>query len=211
MPSPRIGVDESGKGDYFGPLVVAACYVDDAISERLGGVMDSKKLTDAAALRLADIIAEHCPHHVIVWNPAEYNAKYEAIRNLNHLLADGHAAVIDAVMAEAAAELIISDEFARGGAIVKKRLGPQARAAQFVSRVRAEADLAVAAASVLARAGFLRALAELSETYGTTLPKGATVVRPVGEALVRKHGRDVLRQVAKLHFRTTEQILAATR
>lgn len=173
--------------------------------------MDSKKLTDVAALRLAEIIAAHCPHHIIVWKPEEYNAKYEAIRNLNHLLADGHAAVIDALMTLAPAELIISDEFARGGAVVKKRLSERSRSAQFLSRVRAEADLAVAAASVLARAGFLRTLADLSATHGINLPKGATVVRPVGEALVRRHGPGVLRQVAKLHFRTTEQILAATR
>ena len=136
----RIGVDESGKGDFFGPLVVAACYVGPEHYAELEGVKDSKKLTDAVALRLSDAIARTCPHSIISIGPEKYNELYENFKNLNHLLAWGHARAIENVLEIQEAGLVISDQFAAGGAVVKKALFEKGRAVVFESRVRAEAD-----------------------------------------------------------------------
>ena len=206
MSEGHIGVDESGKGDYFGALVIAACFVGPEHLGRIEGVRDSKKLSDAQVKLLAPKIEAACPHTVIAWAPEEYNRKYAAVKNLNHLLAAGHATAIEGVLEQHPATRIISDEFAKGGAQVKKRLGPLGKRCEFVSRVRAESDPAVAAASILARAAFLRILAELSREVGVELPKGATVVLPTARKYVAMHGREALGKVAKLHFKTTGQI-----
>ena len=203
----RIGVDESGKGDFFGPLVVAACYVGPEHYAELEGVKDSKKLTDAVALRLSDAIARTCPHSVISIGPEKYNELYAKFKNLNHLLAWGHARAIENVLEVQDAKLVISDQFAAGGAVVKKALFERGKAVAFESRVRAEADLAVAAASILARAEFLRGLRSLGSRYGMELPKGATNVIGPGKRLVAAKGRDVLPMVAKMHFKTAGQVL----
>ncbi|MEI7576187.1 MAG: ribonuclease HIII [Armatimonadota bacterium] len=203
----RVGVDESGKGDFFGPLVVAACYVGPEHYAELEGVKDSKKLTDAQALALAEKIKRVCPHSVILMNPVKYNELYLKIKNLNHLLAWGHAQAIENVLEKQPADLIISDQFAAGGTVVKSKLKELGRKAQFVSRVRAESDLAVAAASILARAEFLKRLKGLSQEFGIDLPKGATNVIGTGKRFVQMHGAENLGKVAKLHFKTSAQVL----
>ncbi|MCD6051840.1 MAG: ribonuclease [Verrucomicrobia bacterium] len=202
----RIGVDESGKGDYFGPLVIAACYVGAEHLAELEGVRDSKKLTDPIALRLAGKIKATCPHSVIAIGPAKYNELYAKFRNLNTLLAWGHARAIENVLELQPGSLVISDQFAAGGAVVKKALYEKGKGVEFRSMVRAEADLAVAAASVLARAEFLRRLKSLGEEFGIELPKGATNVIPAAQRFVAQHGRDNLHRVAKMHFKTTLQV-----
>src|SRR5947209_8254796 len=106
----HIGVDESGKGDYFGPLVIAACYVGAEHLAELDGVRDSKKLTDAVALKLSDRIRHFCPHSVIAIGPAKYNELYDKFRNLNKLLAWGHARSIENVLEQQPAQLVISDQ-----------------------------------------------------------------------------------------------------
>ena len=203
----RVGVDESGKGDFFGPLVVAACYVGPEHYAELEGVKDSKKLTDAQALALAEKIKKVCPHSVILMNPVKYNELYLKIKNLNHLLAWGHAQAIENVLEKQPADLIISDQFAAGGTVVKSKLKELGRKAQFVSRVRAESDLAVAAASILARAEFLKRLKGLSQEFGIDLPKGATNVIGTGKRFIQMHGAENLGKVAKMHFKTSGQVL----
>lgn len=203
----RVGVDESGKGDFFGPLVVAACYVGPEHYAELEGVKDSKKLTDLQALALAERIKKVCPHSVILMNPVKYNELYAKIKNLNHLLAWGHAQAIENVLEKQPADLIISDQFAAGGTAVKSKLKELGRQAQFVSRVRAESDLAVAAASILARAEFLKRLKGLSQEFGIDLPKGATNVIGTGKRFVQMHGAENLCKVAKMHFKTSGQVL----
>lgn len=203
----RIGVDESGKGDFFGPLVIAACYVGPEHLAELDGVKDSKKLTDAQALKFSNVIRAVCPHEVISIGPAKYNDLYDQFKNLNRLLAWGHARAIENVLEKQPASLVISDEFAKGGGAVKSVLYEKGKQVEFRSMVRAEADLAVAAASILARAEFLRKLKSLSEQFGVELPKGATNVIGPGKNFVKKHGPEALRQVAKMHFRTAGQVL----
>jgi ribonuclease HIII len=207
MDQGRVGVDESGKGDFFGPLVVAACYVGPEHLAELEGVKDSKKLTDKQAIELATQIKKVCPYKVLPLMPLKYNELYAKIGNLNYLLAWGHATVIEDVLNLHPADLIISDQFATGGNVVKSRLKEKGRQAQFVSRVRAESDIAVAAASILARAEFLWRLRELSQQFGIDLPKGATNVIPSGKKFVQLHGPDALKQVAKMHFKTSKEVL----
>jgi ribonuclease HIII len=204
----HIGVDESGKGDYFGPLVIAACFVGPEHLANLDGVKDSKKLTDPQSIALAGAIRATCPFAVVSIGPEKYNELYAKFKNLNRLLAWGHARAIENVLEKQDASLVISDQFAAGGDIVRRSLFEKGRALEFQSRVRAEADIAVAAASILARAEFLMRLKRLGEPYGVQLPKGATNVLPVAKKLVAANGRDVLGKVAKLHFRTTEQVFA---
>ncbi len=209
MSEGRIGVDESGKGDFFGPLVIAACYVGPEHLAELEGVKDSKKLTDPIALRLAEKIKLVCPHAIIAIGPAKYNELYQQFRNLNNLLAWGHARAIENVLEVQPATLVISDQFSHGGAAVKRALFEKGKNVEFRSMVRAEADIAVAAASILARAEFLRRLKRLSQEYGIDLPKGATNVIPTGKRFVAEHGAAALPQVAKMHFKTSAQVLAA--
>lgn len=208
MGSGHIGVDESGKGDYFGPLVVAACYVGPEHLAELDGVKDSKKLTDQAALRLAPVIKRTCPHKVLTIGPEKYNELYGKIRNLNRLLAWGHSRALEDLLERQPADLAISDQFA-DPAYLRSRLFERGRTIELRSEVRAEADIAVAAASVLARAEFLWRLRSLGEAHGVELPKGAgPQVVSVARKLAQKGGLSLLGQVAKLHFKTTDAAIA---
>jgi len=207
MTEGHIGVDESGKGDFFGPLVVAACYVGPEHLAELDGVKDSKKLTDPMALRLAAKIKQVCPYSIVALGPAKYNELYAKFNNLNSLLAWGHARAIENVLEVQPAKMVISDQFAKGGVAVKKALFEKGKQLEFRSMVRAEADIAVAAASILARAEFLQRLRKLGEEFGMELPKGATVVIGPGKKFVAMHGPAALAQVAKMHFKTSAQVL----
>lgn len=205
----RIGVDESGKGDYFGPLVIAACFVAPWHEEFLEGVMDSKKLTDKKALALSGVIKEHCPHSVIAVGPERYNEMHAKMKNLNRMLEWGHAKAIENVLSLEGVETreVISDQFANPAGL-KRVLGLKGLDVDLESRVRAESDLAVAAASVLARAEFLRKLEKLGDEVGVPLMKGAGPgVDQLARNLVRQQGESVLARVAKVHFKTTEKVL----
>ncbi|MFN3682595.1 MAG: ribonuclease HIII [Fimbriimonadaceae bacterium] len=208
MDEGRIGVDESGKGDFFGPLVVAACYVGPEHLAELEGVRDSKKLTDKQADQLARRILRTCPNAVVTIPPAKYNELYGKIRNLNRLLAWAHGRAIENLLQKQDANLIVSDQFATPE-LLRSRLQALGRQANVVSRTKAESDLAVAAASVLARAKFLWQLGDLSKEWGIQLPKGCgRNVLDAGREFVRRHGEANLGQVAKLHFKTRDDILA---
>lgn len=203
----RIGVDESGKGDYFGPLVIAACYVGPEHLAELDGVVDSKKLTDAKALQLDGVIRRTCPHTVVAILPPKYNELYAKIANLNKLLEWGHARAIENVLEVQACDLVISDQFANPAGL-KRALLEKGRKVRLESRVRAEADMAVAAASVLARAEFLRRLKSLGDSIGVPLPKGAGAnVDQTARQIVRTLGAEALPSVAKMHFKTTQKVL----
>ncbi|HZH99120.1 MAG TPA: ribonuclease HIII [Fimbriimonadaceae bacterium] len=207
MDSGHIGVDESGKGDFFGPLVVAACFVGPEHLAELEGVKDSKKLTDPMSLRLADKIKAVCPHSVIAIGPAKYNELYEKFRNLNRLLAWGHARAIENVLELSPCDLVISDQFADPAGL-KRQLFEKGRTIELRSMVRAEADIAVAAASILARAEFLRRLKRLGSDIGIDLPKGASAaVIAAGKRVYQQHGAAGLRTVGKMHFKTAQNVM----
>lgn len=202
----HIGVDESGKGDFFGPLVIAACYVGPEHLAELDGVKDSKKVSDALALRLSDRIRATCPHAVVAIGPAKYNELYAKFQNLNKLLAWGHARAIENVLEQQPAKLVISDQFADPAGL-KRQLFQKAREVELKSMVRAEVDIAVAAASILARAEFLRRLDRLGREFGIQLPKGASNVVPTGKRFVTMHGVAKLSEVSKTHFKTYQAVI----
>lgn len=204
-----IGTDESGKGDYFGPLVIAGVklYPGEEDHLRSLGVRDSKKMSDSTALRLAREIEAECESSVVVIGPERYNELYEKMKNLNHLLAWGHARVIENMLEKSSASRVVTDQFG-DAKYVENALLKKGREVKLEQRHRAESDPAVAAASVLARAEFLRRLERLSNMIGKTLPKGASPeVISVARALVREQGEEVLRRVAKIHFKTTQSVL----
>lgn len=212
-----IGTDESGKGDVFGPLVVCAVAVDPASVQALteAGVKDCKQLSDKKVAELAVRIRRVCAgrYGELVLFPARYNSLYAAMRregkNLNHLMAWAHARVLEDTLEKAPCRFAIADKFA-DVRFVESRLMARGRAIVLVQKPYAERNIAVAAASVLARDSFLRGLAALSDRYGVALPKGAGF--PVQDAIARfveKHGKDVLTEVGKVHFKTFEGVLGS--
>jgi len=207
----RIGIDESGKGDYFGPLVIAAVFVDGTTQGELAlmQVRDSKKLSDGRVLELAPDIKTICPHSIIAIGPQKYNELYAKIKNLNRLLAWGHAKALENLLERGVVcERAISDQFG-DERLILNALQEKGRKIVLEQRTKAESDLAVAAASILARAEFLIRLKRLSTEVGTTLPKGASpAVELAAKMIIKKHGRERLDSVAKLHFKTTQSILA---
>ncbi|HEY5626891.1 MAG TPA: ribonuclease HIII [Nitrospira sp.] len=208
----RIGIDESGKGDYFGPLVIAAVFVDATTQEelKLMQVRDSKKISDGRILEMAPDIKTICPHSVIAIGPQRYNELYAKIRNLNRLLAWGHAKALETLLERVSCDLAIADQFG-DERLILTALQEKGRKIVLQQRVKAESDMAVAAASIVARAEFLTRLKRLSGEIGTTLPKGASpAVELAGKMVVKKHGEARLGTVAKLHFKTTKVVLGGS-
>ncbi len=208
----RIGIDESGKGDYFGPLVIAAVFVTPALEQDLAlmQVRDSKKISDGRILEMAPDIRLLCPHSLVAIGPQRYNELYAKIKNLNRLLAWGHARALENLLQQVECDLAIADQFG-DERLILNALQEKGKQIRLVQRTKAESDLAVAAASILARAEFLQRLDRLSQELSITLPKGASAtVELAGRIVVKKYGRDRLGTVAKLHFKTTKQVLGET-
>lgn len=205
-----IGTDESGKGDFFGPLVIAGVLVTPESVLRLEkiGVRDSKRITDNRVTELGTIIRKQFPNSIVVIGPERYNELYEKIRNLNRLLAWGHARAIENILEKHECQCALTDQFG-DEKFVKNALLEKGKKIELVQRPKAEEDLAVAAASILARGEFVRRLKNLSESCGMDLPKGCTGnIVEVGKRLTEKSGTEILRRIAKCHFKTTKQILA---
>lgn len=208
----RIGIDESGKGDYFGPLVIAAVFVDATTQGELAlmAVRDSKKISDGRILEMAPDIRAICPHSLIAIGPSKYNELYAKIKNLNRLLAWGHAKALENLLGRVSCERAISDQFG-DTQLILNALQEKGRRIVLEQRTKAESDLAVAAASIVARAEFLMRLKRLSDEVGTTLPKGASpAVELAAKMVVKKHGQERLSTVAKLHFKTTKAVLGGS-
>lgn len=210
--SGRIGVDESGKGDFFGPLCIAGVYAsgDEIALLKELGVKDSKNLNDLAIGKIAAKIREKFTYHVVKINPFKYNQLYEQFQNLNRMLAWGHATVIEALVAKTGCNKVIIDQFA-SEYVVKDALKRKKISLDLTQRHRAEEDLVVAAASILARDAFLEGLKSLGNQYHMKLPKGASAhVIAAGVQFAAKNGQQALEHVAKKHFKTLDQILAKT-
>jgi ribonuclease HIII len=208
----RIGIDESGKGDYFGPLVIAAVFVTRETEQELVlmDARDSKRISDGRILEMAPDIRQLYPHSIVAIGPQRYNELYEKIRNLNRLLAWGHARALENLLEHVNCEVAISDQFG-DERFVLNALMQKGKRIRLVQRTKAESDRAVAAASILARAEFLLRLKRLSEEVGTTLPKGASpTVELAARMVIKKHGVDRLKTVAKMHFKTTAAVLAGS-
>ncbi|MCK4933949.1 MAG: ribonuclease HIII [Simkaniaceae bacterium] len=207
--TPRIGVDEAGKGDFFGPLCVGALYADKKGIQTLieMGVCDSKKMKDTKICLLAKKIKEQFDYHLIQLNPSKYNELYSKFNNLNSLLAWGHASAIETVSKKTSCKNVIIDQFANES-VVLLALKKKNLELDLTQRHRGEEDIIVAGASILARACFVEGIQRLGDTYSTILPKGASkAVIASGKKLVDKYGPNILMELGKLHFKTKEQIL----
>lgn len=206
----HIGVDEAGKGDIFGPLVIAGAVVQPEQSSLLQahGVRDSKILTSAQIQHLADWLPNRCPIEVLVLSPADYNAHYAELGNLNQLLGWGHARVIEALYARTGVELALSDQFSERPHI-RQALDAAGCPVRLEERPHAETDLAVAAASICARAAFERALEELRHKSGFHLPFGASdpAIPVILRKVQQRWGEEGLRRIAKLHFKPVKEVL----
>ena len=205
---PHIGVDESGKGDFFGPLVVAAAYVDRDIAKDLRalGARDSKEITsDSAAMALARKIRARLGEErlaIVHIGPEAYNRMYTQMGSINRILAWGHARCIEKLLEKVPdCPRALSDQ-------IQQALMERGRRIVLEQHPRAESDVAVAAASILARGGFLAGMERLEEAAGMKLPKGAAAhVVEAGKKLVAARGGAALAQFAKVHFKTTDDVL----
>lgn len=210
---PRFGVDESGKGDFFGPLCVAGVYVNESVINawKDKGVRDSKDVgSDRRILELAEVIRKTagCVVDTVIIGNEAYNRLYARMRSVNAMLAWGHARVIENLMGKRyqmnpAPVRAISDQFAASKTVIEKALMTGGREIELVQRHKAESDLAVAAASIIARDEFVKGMAKLEQQYQMKFPKGASAaVDAAAKEFVNTRGAGDLVKVAKTHFRT---------
>ena len=210
---PRLGVDESGKGDFFGPLCIAGAYVNESVVKAWAdvGIRDSKNISSDKRIKdLAELIRNTpgCVTTVVPIGNEAYNRLYTKMRSVNTMLAWGHARVIENLMGQRhrmnpPPVRAISDQFAANKETVAKALMTLGRDIELVQKHRAEEDLAVAAASILARHEFVTRLGALEKQYGQEFPKGASAaVDAAAKEFAARHGAEGLAKVAKMHFRT---------
>ena len=168
------------------------------------GLKDSKKLTDSAIKKIAPKIKENSQYSIIVINPAKYNELYSKFKNLNSLLAWGHARAIENILEKGACQSAVSDKFGNES-LIKNALMKKGKEINLIQETKAEDKyIAVAAASILARDEFLRRIKNLSLEYGIQLQKGAgEKVKIQTEEFIKAHGFEKLSNIAKLHFKTT--------
>ena len=208
--TPHIGVDEAGKGDFFGPLCIAGVQAsEEGIKKLLAlGVKDSKQMGDKNILRIASKIRPDFPHSIIRIFPEKYNEMYASFKNLNRLLAWGHSTAIEELVEKTGCRQALIDQFANES-LVETALKKKNLSIALTQRPKAEQDPVVAAASILARAAFVDGMDQLSREVGFELPKGASDrVIEAGRRLMIKMGGESLRKFAKLHFKTYDEILS---
>lgn len=201
-----IGTDESGKGDYFGPLVIAGVLVTDENKDLFCklGIKDSKKLTDNVIKKYAAEIKNNSIFSIVTIMPSRYNELYEKFNNLNKLLAWGHARVIENILEKKPnCEYALSDKFG-DESLIKNSLMQKGQKIILEQKHRAESDVAVAAASIIARAEFVKRMEELSLKFDINLSKGASdIVIKQAKEFLTKYSKTDLKEIAKLHFKTT--------
>jgi len=205
----HIGTDESGKGDYFGPLVTAGFFLPDGQEEILRelGVKDSKRVSDNRVQEISKQLRQEYKYSIVAIGPEKYNGLYQKMQNLNKILAWSHSRVIENILEEIPCSLAITDQFG-DKLFVENALMKRGRHIELVQKTGAEEDMAVAAASILARAEFLRRLSLLSRELGIELPKGSSPRSDeVGVKLVELHGAGALNKAAKTHFKLTKRIM----
>ena len=224
---PHGGSDESGKGDYFGPLVTACCYVDEKLAAALrdAGVKDCKQMSDKAVLTIGAKVRQLLGpqrYSVVKIGPSTYNRLYAKIKNINRLLAWSHGTCIEALLEkQTTCPKVVVDQFAPTETVIKRALKERGRKITVDQHHKAESDIAVAAASVVARELFLRDLIKALPEYGLeaataenpvgAIPKGSSDprIRELAEACVKKNGPVWIMNHCKAHFQTTDKVLSA--
>lgn len=203
-----IGTDESGKGDYYGPLVIAGVYTNNELYTELQtmGVMDSKKLDDESILELSKKIKEKCPYVILALDNELYNSLYSTCNNLNTLLAISHMDVIHELLKDDRCKdtrVALIDQFVNG-----KVLDATAKEAGIDKQIKieyktnGESNIAVAAASIIARATFVEMCREMSDKFDISFPKGCYLrIHETYHEFIRRYGEERLNEVSKLHFK----------
>ena len=212
MAPPLIGSDEAGKGDYFGFLCVAAVYADESqyAGLRHAGVCDSKNLKDDKIAVLAEKIKTICPMHSVVAIPnLQFNRDYRTLQNINAILGNAHGSVIRDLIDRTDCNRVLTDKFGNTHWVEDALRGYRV---QLVQEPKGEQNLAVAAASILARKAFVDSVEQLRETYAFDFPLGAgSIVDECGKRFVERFGREKLNEVAKISFKNTEKIMMMVR
>ncbi len=209
--APHFGIDESGKGDFLGPLVIAGVYVDERLAKyfRDHGVRDSKGISSDQKIRdLAALIRNsQAPIERVLISPLKYNELYKSFKNLNSLLAWGHAQVLENLCQRVPeCPRALSDKFANER-VLERALQAKGKKIELTQRTKAESDYAVAAASIIAREGFINWLEREGKNLGAVLPKGVSLkVKETVAKLLKEKGPQILPQIAKMHFKTTREI-----
>lgn len=214
---PRIGIDESGKGDFFGPLCVAGVYVSSEAAKalRAAGIQDSKRIKSDRRMRELGSAIRKTRGVLFATTPIgpeAYNRLYAKMGSVNRLLAWGHARSIENLLQLSGqmpepVEMAIVDQFAATEKTVLDAMLWQGKSLTLIQKHKAESDLAVAAASILARCEFIDRLARLGETYSMNFPKGASKdVETIGRQFLERFGETELPKVCKMHFRTSFRV-----
>jgi len=209
---PHFGIDESGKGDFFGPLVIAGAYTDRDSARKFleNGIQDSKRIGSDTRIRALAKMIRQTPggaFDVVLIGPERYNSLYEKFGNLNSLLGWGHARVIENLLAKKPdCSRALSDKFA-DARVIEKALLQHGRQIHLEQRTKAESDFAVAAASILAREAFIGWLERTGKRLSLRLGRGvSSVVKEAARKIVEREGPEALRRYAKVHFRTAHEV-----
>lgn len=207
-----VGTDESGKGDYFGPLVIAGVFVNKQISESLKmiGVDDSKIFSDTQIKilnrKILTIVKEN--HNIVIIKPEKYNELYESFGNLNKLLAWGHSKVIENLKAKINFTNVISDKFGDEN-LISDQLKRKNIEINLVQSSKAERFIAVAAASILARAKVIDWFEVTSKKLGVELAKGAgNQVNEIATRVLNQISEENLKKIVKFHFRNSKELFS---
>ena len=211
---PHLGVDEVGKGDYFGPLVVVSCFVN---SDNIGifkniGVGDSKKFSDKKIREMYEQLKDYAYCYASIVMPEEYNRIQKETKNVAILLAKQHSKVIEMGLEDLKGKniecnTVVIDQFSSSKSRILNELGRFGQSADIDQHHKGESDIAVAAASVMARGIFLKEMERMSDGYRFDFPKGASNVIGKGREFVKLYGEKELEKVAKISFRTTKEII----
>ena len=211
---PHLGVDEVGKGDYFGPLVVVACFLDEEFLEKISsiGIGDSKKFSDSKIMEMYNLVKDYPYFYISIVHPKEYAQLYKESKNASILLARQHSKVIEMGLGDLKSKNIecsrvVIDQFSSRKARILNELGNYGKEIELIQFHKGESDMAVACASVMARGIFLEEMEKMRKKYNFNFQKGASEVIDKGQEFVKKFGVEELGNVAKISFKTTAKVL----
>lgn len=210
----HLGVDEVGKGDYFGPLVVVACFLNNELLEKISNIEigDSKNFSDSKILKMYSIIKNYPYYYSSIISPEEYSILYNESKNASILLARQHSKVIEMGLEDLKSKNIecsrvVIDQFSNKKSRILNELGEYGKKIELIQFHKGESDIAVACASILARGIFLEEMEKMKKRYKFNFPKGASNVIDKGQEFIKKYGVNELNNVAKISFKTTAKVL----
>ena len=210
----HLGVDEVGKGDYFGPLVVVACFLEEEFLEKVSsiGIGDSKKFSDSRIMQMYNLVKDYPYFYTSIIHPKEYDQLYKESKNVSILLARQHSKVIEMGLGDLKSKNIecsrvVIDQFSSKKSRILNELGSYGKEIELIQFHKGESDMAVACASVMARGIFLEEMEKMRKKYNFNFPKGSSDVIDKGQDFVKKFGVDELGNVAKISFKTTAKVL----